>query len=192
MAATVEPIRDRKDIEAIKAVLRAKDYPRDYLLFVMGINLGLRISDVLRLRISDVLTKEGRVQDYIYLREKKTSKERKIAVNRAVEEAIRYWKKRLGRYRPDQLLFTSLRSGNPLTRIRVWQMIREWCAAAGVDGRHFGTHTLRKTYGYQARKHGIGAKMIQQKFGHRNAEVTDIYIGITQDEINEMERSFNL
>lgn len=55
---TVEPIRNKRDIEEIKIFLGEKRRKRDYLLFVMGINCGLRISDLLKLRVCDVKNKE--------------------------------------------------------------------------------------------------------------------------------------
>jgi len=48
---TVEPIRDAKKIVAIKTILKAGKYPRDYLLFTLGINLALRVSDLLALKL---------------------------------------------------------------------------------------------------------------------------------------------
>ena len=50
---TVEPIRDKKKLETMKKVLKAQSL-RDWLLFVLGINSGLRISDLLQLKVSNV------------------------------------------------------------------------------------------------------------------------------------------
>jgi integrase len=56
---TVQPIKDRGKIEAMKKILRASSL-RNELLFVLGINTGLRISDILSLTIADVLSdKQG-------------------------------------------------------------------------------------------------------------------------------------
>ncbi|USK87475.1 hypothetical protein [Peribacillus asahii] len=69
---TVQPIKDREKIEAIQKILRAFML-RNELLSVLGINTGLRISDILALKVSDVLTKAG-VVDRLDLREKKTKR----------------------------------------------------------------------------------------------------------------------
>lgn len=61
----VEPIRDKRKIELVKVILKKNDF-RDYMLFLMGINSGLRISDFLKLKVSDV---RGR---YIEVKEQKT------------------------------------------------------------------------------------------------------------------------
>jgi integrase len=59
----VQPIRNREDIEKMKAVLKRKK--RDLVLFIFGINCGLRISDILKLNVGDV---KGR--DFVEIKEK--------------------------------------------------------------------------------------------------------------------------
>ncbi|WP_348520928.1 hypothetical protein [Alicyclobacillus fastidiosus] len=71
----VEPIRDKRKIEAMKLVLRGSNL-RDYCLFVLGINSGLRVSDLLRLNIEDVLNEKGKVLDRITIREKRPGKQK--------------------------------------------------------------------------------------------------------------------
>ena len=66
-------------------------------------------------------------------------------------------------------------------------MIQKWTSEAGLEGERYGTHTLRKTWGYQARKKGITIEQISEKLGHRSSIVTKRYIGINQDEINKIE-----
>lgn len=184
---TVEPIREARKILAIKSFLKAQSDPRDYLLFTLGLNLALRVSDLLSLRVRDVLDKKGEILDHIFLREQKTKKEKKIKLNLAAKEALEYFFSKKVGLDPDHYLFTSRRSNSPLDRVRVWQMIKEWCEEVDLKGK-YGTHTLRKTWGYMARKkEGISIEIIQQKLGHTSPEVTRRYIGITQDEINGVE-----
>ena len=72
---TVEPIRDLNTVQDIAQYLR-KDSERNYVLFAFGIYSGLRISDILKMRVRDVKNK-----NYIYLRERKTGKEKRFAIN---------------------------------------------------------------------------------------------------------------
>ena len=67
----VQPIRNREDIEKMKAVLKRKK--RDFVLFIFGINCGLRISDILKLDVGDV---KGR--DFVEIKEKKTKKNKRF------------------------------------------------------------------------------------------------------------------
>jgi len=184
---TVEPIRDLQKILAIKRILKEKNNPRDYLLFTMGINLALRINDLLQLKVIDVLDRQGNIIEYIHIREQKTKKEKKIKINQAVREALHYYFKKATVTDPEQYLFTSYRSNQKLDRIRVWQMIKDWGKEVGLKTDNLGTHTLRKTWGYQARKKGITIEQISAKLGHRSTVVTKRYIGINQDEINKIE-----
>jgi len=184
---TVEPIRDIQKILAIKRILKEQSNPRNYLLFTMGINFALRINDLLSLKIKDVLDKKGEIVDYIHIREQKTKKEKKIKINKAVKEALEYYFKKASVTDSDNYLFTSYRSNRKLDRIRVWQMIKNWCKEVGLESERIGTHTLRKTWGYQARKKGITIEQISEKLGHRSSIVTKRYICINQDEINKIE-----
>jgi len=89
MQCTVEPIRKRKDIAAIKEALA--DNPRDLALFTIGIHAGLRGSDLLALRWPDVLTDEGQIRKVIAVTEAKTKKLRRIAVSPNMRAALSAW-----------------------------------------------------------------------------------------------------
>ncbi|MQY58199.1 MAG: tyrosine-type recombinase/integrase [Clostridia bacterium] len=176
----VEPIRDRKKILAIKQNLKARSV-RNYLLFSLGMNLGLRVSDLLSLKVKDVLD-----TDYIYLKEKKTNKPKKVKINKAAKEAVDFYFKKEKPYDPDQFLFRAERSGNQLNRIRVWEMMKEWCEEAGVKQK-VGSHTFRKSWGFHARKQGEPIELIQKRFGHSSPSTTLLYIGIISEEIEDLE-----
>ncbi|GAH94234.1 unnamed protein product, partial [marine sediment metagenome] len=77
------------------------------------------------------------------------------------------------------------KKNKPLTRVRAWQLINEWCREVGIEER-MGTHTLRKTLGYQMRKKGIAIEVIQAILGHSNPKVPSRYIGISDDELEEV------
>ena len=185
---SVEPIRSRAKIEAIKAVLKGQDHPRDYLLFVLGINTALRIGDLLRLRVGDVLDRRGDIAESIYIREQKTGREATVKLNEPAREAIDYYRSKAGATDPGAPLFQSHRTpGKSLERVRTWELIQKWVGMVGLEGGRYGCHTLRKTWGYMARQKGIPIELIQAKLGHRSPEVTRRYIGISQDEINSVE-----
>lgn len=84
----VQPIRNRKQIDAIKKILKATNI-RDYCLFNVGINSGLRISDLLQLRIVDVIDEKGKIKDRISLREVKTGKTKDFPIGDTSKKAIR-------------------------------------------------------------------------------------------------------
>ena len=80
----VEPIRKPRDIKTIKKMLA--DNPRNFCLFTLGINTNLRASDLLRITVGQV--RYCRPGDDLVLREKKTSKERRITLNKSAVDAI--------------------------------------------------------------------------------------------------------
>ncbi len=190
---TVEPIRDLNKIDKIKGNLLKQKNPRDLLLFVLGINTGLRISDILPLKLKDVKDKKGDPKDYIYLTEKKTHKQRKIVLNSEVKKALQVFFTRSKVYDLDTYLITSDRDNKnrPLTKAMAWHLVNKWCREVGILER-VGTHTLRKTLGYQMRKSGIAIEVIQEMLGHSSVSVTTRYIGINQEELEEVANKFTL
>ncbi|MGO1581451.1 MAG: tyrosine-type recombinase/integrase [Mammaliicoccus vitulinus] len=84
---SVDPIRDMKKVDSMKKYLKGKDI-RDYTMFVLGINIALRISDLLKLKWSDVLKNKKSFKD-IFIIEVKTKKQRKIKLNKASRKALR-------------------------------------------------------------------------------------------------------
>lgn len=189
----VEPIRSRDQIRRIKGNLLRQKNPRDLLLFTMGINSGLRISDLLPLKLKDVIDGEGAIRDFIYLVERKTKKPRKIAFNKATKQALQIYFDKSKVYDLDRFLFTSERGNKnkPLTKVRAWQLINSWCRVVGIKVR-VGTHTLRKTFGYQMRMQGVPVERISRMLGHNNTKVTFRYLGIDDDEMEKDINNFNL
>jgi integrase len=187
----VEPIRDKKKIEAIKKILLGGNHYRDYLLFVLGINTGLRVSDLLKLRFDDVIDQQGNFKD-VKITEEKTGKTKVFRLNEAARDAIKFYIGKIGEYEPEHYLFPSRKGENkPVSRIRAWQIINEAAKSVGIKNE-IGTHTLRKTFGYHARKAGTPIEILQKIFNHSAPSITMRYIGITQDELNDVYLNLNL
>lgn len=188
---TVEPIRDEKKIKAIKAILKTENI-RNYLLFTLGINTGLRISDLLKLKISDVLTEKDKFRDSIYIREKKTGKETIFAINKTAKEAIKDYLDSLKNYDSAWYLFKSKKGENaPISRIQAYEILNNVANMVGIKD-NIGCHTLRKTFGYHARIRGVSIEKLQKIFNHSAPNITMRYIGITQDELDDVYLDLNL
>ncbi len=187
---TVEPIKDRRKIEAMKRYLKGKS-TRDYLLFVAGISSALRVSDLLNLRLSDVW--DGRnVVKYITLKEQKTGKRKQFAISKNFEKAICEFVKEYRLSDPKQFLFLSRQGDNqPISRSQAFRIIKEAANAVGIE-ENIGTHSLRKTWGYWAYREGYDITLISAIFNHTSEAVTRRYIGVTQDDINQAYINLNL
>ena len=189
----VEPIRSENRIKQIRGNLYRQENPRDYLLFVFGINSGLRIGDILSLKLGDIKNSQGDLKDDLDIKEQKTGKTRKVFFNKQIKEAINHYLKKTDIFDLDQYLFTSEKSkkNKPITRIRAYQLINKWCKDTGLNCK-VGGHTLRKSFGYHLRKQGISIEQISSLLNHQNIKVTFRYIGINQDEDKEVINGFGI
>lgn len=184
----VQPIRDIKQIETIKKLLKQQSM-RDYCLFVLGINSGLRISDLLKLKISDV-SEKGKVKGRIRLREKKTNKFKDFPISDNAKKAIKeYLQTRT--INENEPLFISRKNKGFLMRQRAYWILNEAARSIGIKEK-IGTHTLRKTFGYHAYKNGYDIEIIQKLFNHSSPSITLRYIGITQDNLDDVYLSLDL
>jgi len=178
---TVEPIRKQKDIKAIARMLKSR--PRDYLLFILGINNGLRSNDLVRLKYSQLEgLKPGAV---IKIVESKTGKTNILVINKSVHKALSIYVKEMNP-EPDDFLFRSRKGNSHITSQSVGRLIRSWTFAINLKGQ-YGAHTLRKTFGYQQRVHyGAGYEILCKRYNHSNPAVTMRYLGIEDKEVHEL------
>jgi integrase len=187
---TVEPIRDLAKIEAMKKILKATSV-RDWLLFSLGVNSALRVSDLLRLRQADVYDDHGRVLESIRIREKKTNKEKTFRLNKNARNALEEYAKTVG-HDPDRFLFISRKGSNlPVSRTQAWSIISIAAKAVGIR-ENIGTHSMRKSWGYHARKAGTDIELLMRALNHSSPSMTLRYIGITQDQVDDIYISVNL
>ena len=179
---TVEPIRSRQEINRMYFYLKGEN-PKYGLLFKFGLNTGLRISDILSVKIEDVFKSKYEFHNYLVLCEKKTGKEKKIKLNAALKkEILAYMKTRDAA--PNPYLFYSNKGGH-LSRIQAYRVLKDAANFCGVE--NFGTHSLRKTWGYwtyKNSKYNIG--LIMDTFNHSSQRITLRYIGISQDQKDEL------
>lgn len=196
---TVQPIRSEATIRAIKGIIskdKTANASRNMLLWIIGTNTGLRISDILKLKLKDVLDNKGEVRELLELVEQKTKRPRAIEIRPPVKREIEKFLKDTGAYDLNEYLFKDRRKGKednnkPITRVRAWQMINDWGRKAGVTYR-IGTHTLRKVFGTFAFKAGIDLVYISEELGHRNVEVTKRYLGITKEATRKAFKDFEI
>lgn len=175
---TVEPIKSTKDIQTIKKLLA--DKPREFALFVVGINTALRASDLLKLTAGRVRAILAGEDDGEELRETKTSKRRRVTYNRAAKDALA----RLLASRDfdnAEPIFTGQRGA--MSASYLCRLVASWCAAINLRG-HYGSHSLRKTWGYHQRvTFGVDIPTLMQTLGHSTQRQTLTYLCIQPEEI---------
>ena len=176
-----DPIRKLKDIRLIMKMI--EDRPRDHLLFVLGINNGLRVGDIIGLKVRDVAyTKPG---ESIRIVERKTGKENILKINKVVYNSITNYLEYANPQDGD-FLFPSRKGGGHILVTAVTSMIKTWTKEINLKGR-YGAHTLRKTWGYIQRvEYGTPFEVICKRYLHTNPAVTMRYIGVNDKEVEDV------
>lgn len=177
----VQPIRDIETIAKLKNEL-AKNGSRDELLFVIGINTGLRVSDILALKVSHV-----RNTTHIVKRDIKTGKNNRFLIN---DQLRAYIDRYIDTMNDDDWLFVSRKGDGPITRIQAYRILNN--AATKIGLKDIGTHTMRKTFGLFHYKLYKDVALLQQIFNHSSPSVTLEYIGINQDTRDKSIKNFFL
>ena len=177
--AAAEPIRDKKQLRRMAEYWLGRGSARNYAMIVLGACTALRIADLLGLRWGDVYDiGQGRFRPHIYLLEKKTGKQKTVALSLRAIEALRMCLPG----RKGEFLFPNNRKGhNPLSRVQAWRILRAAAEAVKAVGQ-ISCHSLRKTFGYFAWKAGALPVVLMDIYNHSSFEVTRRYLGITQDD----------
>lgn len=208
-----DAIKNKSDIDNVKRYLKERN-ERHYLFFTLGINTGLRISDLLELKVSTLEQwlklganvpfefQEIKIQK---MREKlraqgkkpKGKATRTLVINDTAYKAIKgfiKWLKDSGQYDSNQYVVLSRKGDNkPITRQHAYAVLNEaieaTCSHLNIT---VGTHTMRKCWGYWAYKGGADLTQIQKAFNHSSQAITLDYIGITKDDIANIYGIVNL
>lgn len=191
----VTPFKKVKDIEKIKQYLIGSKNKRNYCIFVVGINVGLRCEDLLSLKIGDVATGKDEIKDKILIIEQKTGKVREFELNSSAKEAIKLYLN-TAEFNQEDWLFPSRKGNEYLSVDSLRKIIKDICKELGIKG-NYGGYSLRKTFGYHCYINNIQQNplilpTLQKMFNHSSPTITLRYIGITSDEISNVYQTLNL
>ena len=177
----IEPIRNKTAIATIKQLL--SDKPRDLCLFTMGINTGWRANELLLIRVGQVRDIEA--GGALELKQSKNDKYRTVTLNQTVVKSVQAFLERAGNELADSdYLFHSQR-GAVLTVPSVTRLVKRWCAAVRLKG-NYGSHTLRKTWGYWQYQRGTPLPLLVEAFGHATQQQTLAYLCIQPKDIEDV------
>ena len=191
----VEPIRNKRDIYEIEDRLFSLQTARGermFLMFEVGIFLGMRIGDMLQMKVGDIRGKES----YTFTPQKtdthvvngvQSVNYRPKVLTVTIPPELRKVVSEICADRSDQEpLFTAGRRDRggylrPLDRTTAYRDMKEIGRVAGLQ-MNIGCHTLRKTFGYHLYKKNHDVAWLQNWFQHSSPAVTMVYIGIADDE----------
>ncbi|MEE3350361.1 MAG: site-specific integrase [Candidatus Gastranaerophilaceae bacterium] len=176
-----EPIKSKKNIQAVEQYLKEYNY-RDYVIWVLGLNSGLRVSDIVGLNVSDVVDKT-----HITIIEKKTQKRKSFYINDKLKKVLKKYTANRDLSEP---LFLG-KQGKRLDRSQVYRFIKKACCACGLK-LQVSTHTMRRSFGYHHYQQYKDAVILQKIFNHSSQRITLMYIGVDQDEIDLSYKNFEL
>lgn len=182
----VQPIRDKNKLEEMKEELR-KSGTRNYLLFLLGINTGLRVSDIVKLQVKDVKEPSGTMKEYVTIIEKKTKKLKRFPICNILLSELTKYTNNMGQ---EQYLFPSQKGAKNITEVQAYRILNK--AGKNIGLTEIGTHTMRKTFGYHHYQQNHDVAILQEIFNHSAPSITLRYIGINQDNIDMAYRNFSL
>lgn len=201
-----EPIKDMDDIIRISKFLISNGRYRDNMLFIVGINFGLRVSDLRMLRFCDIINDNLTFKESFAVFEKKTRNTRKrkknryISINNAVIESVTLYLEHTDNVCLSDYMFRSLsnRGANrnePLSNKSIDRILKGIADDLRLSVK-MSTHTLRKTFCYHqmVMSHNDNRKLLllQKMLGHSSPAQTLDYIGITAEEMDEAYQKLNL
>lgn len=200
-----EPIKNVRDIYRISKFLIESNRYRDNMLFIVGINFGLRVSDLVQLRFSDIFNEDLSFKTTFPVLEIKTRNTRKVKKNRyitindAVMDAVILYLEHCPASLSDFMFRSESNRGKntnkPISRMSVDRILKDVASTLNIDC-HVSTHTLRKTFAYHqmlmANNDPRKLLLLQKIFGHSSVAQTLDYIGITGEEIEEAYKELNL
>lgn len=198
--ATMIDILNRHIVNAINSNQKRIAY-RNKLLFLIGINIGIRAGDLRALKWSFFLERKDddlEFKEMYVLQPEKTKKCKKyvkLFFNQTVKKAITDYLEIYPIDDLDNYLFPSRKGTEPITVAALWQIIKDIAAEAGIK-QNIGSHSLRKTWGFwvwhNSEDKNKALVVLQQCFNHSSTQVTMRYIGLLQEEIKETYMSVEL
>lgn len=170
-----QPIQNPQQLHQIKEIL-LQSSKRDALLFILAVNSGLKVSEILQLKVSDVVDDTGQVRSSILFQNDKLTKHKWFAMNPELREAIWDYLKERKHYKQSEPLLKSQKGTGPITRQHAWFILNKAAKEVGLES--ISSHTLRKTWGYCTYKAGVDIAFLQHFFDHSTPAKTLKYIGI--------------
>lgn len=158
---------------------------RDLCLVRLMLNGGLRVSEVLNLKVKDLEIGTGQVRVI-----GKGDKERIIWLNQADVKLVQvYLEVRPGGQAPDHFIFLNLKGARVSTRY-IRRMVSGAAVEAGITGKRIHPHTLRHSFATDLLRATKNIRVVQKALGHNDLKTTQIYADIVDDEMEDAMKNF--
>lgn len=184
----VYSITDRHKLDAMADYLYNKSL-RDYIMFEIGINIGIRVTDFTQQKVQ--FYREACEKGFVEMVPKKTAKYNKkvvVPINKDLNKLIQEYIKDKD---DTDWMFPSRKKGYSITREQVYRILNEAAAAVGITD-NIGCHSMRKTFGYWHYYYNHDIRLLMDIFNHSSEEVTLRYIGVSEEKKRESMECMNL
>lgn len=184
----VYPITNRHQLDKMADYLYNKSL-RDYIMFEIGINIGIRVTDFTQQKVQ--FYREACEKGFVEMVPKKTAKYNKkvvVPINKDLNKLIQEYIKDKD---DTDWMFPSRKKGYSITREQVYRILNEAAAAVGITD-NIGCHSMRKTFGYWHYYYNHDIRLLMDIFNHSSEEVTLRYIGVSEEKKRESMECMNL
>lgn len=184
---TTQPIREKDNLHLFLDYYRiTHPSPRNFALITLGLNTALRISDILHLRWEEIYDfEQNTFRTHVCISEQKTGKNNMVILNQNAKDALNDYKSSRSAQPCDYLFTKTTDYQSPLSRSQAYRIIRR-AAQEALHQEHISCHSLRKTFGYHAWKQGTPPALLMDIYNHSSYSITKRYLGIEQDEKDDI------
>lgn len=172
-------------------------YLRDLALFCTAIDTMLRASDLLKLKVDDVLNDDYTIKETFHLQQKKTKEAHSVSLTPKTQEILKDWIHKSDKYK-GSLLFSRMKKKSgfekvPLSTNQYRVLVKRWAKIACVQTvSEYSTHSLRRTKSVELWQRTQNPELIRQVLGQSNITATSHYLGLDKKQAIEAARQVQL
>lgn len=186
-----------EEIKVVRDSFKGAYQARNTGLFMLGVSIGGRISEMLGLKVSDVWQNDKPVTDILFIKDivKGKDESRMVPVNTdgqaAISDLIAWHQFYYQSHNAKRVLFPSQKAGKPLTRQSAHKILKDAFEKAGLNGK-LATHTMRKTFAQRLYEQCNDIYMVRELLGHKNVVTTQSYLGVNYVSAREAVEAMSL
>lgn len=182
-----------RQVEMLREFLDNGGKIKELALFSFGIDSMLRASDLLKIKVEDILDFKGKVKTQINLKQQKTKQSHTVRISKTTAEAVERLIKSEKKYE-DDWLFTAIRFGKqkrvPLSYEKYVAIVKEWCKYLHLDPRDYSTHSIRRTRAAIVYKATGNIEAVRQLLGQKSVTSTSAYLNLSQQQALDLYDEF--
>ncbi len=190
---------DNTEIRKVSEAFDGTFAIRNRSLFMLGVSVGGRISELLALKVNDVWQNDKSVKDLLFDLNivKGSDVSRAVPMNidgrQAIENLISWHIELYGDAQPTRPLFPSRKGqgSKSMTRIAAHNVLKEAFEAAGLNGK-LGTHSLRKSYAQRLYEQTNDIYAVQEMLGHKSVVTTQRYLGVNYASVRDASEAMSI